>query len=206
MNASHATECRPAWEKFFGPATHQASEAMGRWTQGQVVLSLDEVCEIPLEEIADRLRIQETLSHLVVLEVAGALGGQLILIFDDENANQLVASLLHHPLVPADRWSELERSALRETGNILGSAYLNCITALTGRQMLPAPPQVFRDYVMSVVQQAVMSQALTDDRVLLARTRFRRQGADVEWNMLFIPSPELLDQLSQSLIAGGQTD
>ncbi len=187
----------PAWEAIFGPATHRASDAMSQWTNGHVVLSLDEVREVPLEEIGPMLQLEDRLSDLVLLEVVGTLGGQLILAFDDYNASHLVASLLNRPLTTPEKWGELEASALRETGNILGSAYLNSITALTGQQLMPSPPRVIRDYAMSVIQQAVLSQAVCDDRVLLARTRFLRQGAHVEWNMIFVPSPEMLQLLRQ---------
>src|SRR5690606_39430914 len=53
-------------------------------------------------------------------------------------------------------------------------------------------------YAMSVVEQAVMTQALTEDRVLLCRTRFTRLGERVEWNLIFVPSPELLQLLRET--------
>ncbi len=76
------------------------------------------------------------------------------------------------------------------------------MTSLTGRQLLPSPPTVMRDYAMSVIQQAVLSQALVDDRVLLVHTRFERHAAHVRWHMIFVPSPELLDLLTQAVGSG----
>jgi chemotaxis protein CheC len=199
MNQTTASTSHTAWETIFGPATHQASEAMGRWTSGEVELSLEEVCEIPLAELSDRLDIGDSLSSLVVMEITASPSGNLILVFDDENASLLVSSLLKRPLVPTADWGELESSALRETGNILGSAYLNSMTQISGWQMLPSPPTVLRDYAMSVIEQAVLSQAVLDDRVLLVHTRFQRHGAHVAWHMIFIPSPELLQRLTETI-------
>ena len=132
---------------------------------------------------------------MVMLAVGGAMGGQLILTFDRENACRLIGSLLNRDVELDQEWGELETSALQETGNILSSAYLNSITALTGRRFWPSPPLVTEDYAMSVVEQAVMTQAVTEDRVLLCRTRFSRLGKRVEWNVIFVPSPELLQLL-----------
>lgn len=197
MNTVSSGHERLAWGAIFGPATHRASEAMSRWTRGEILLSLDEAREVALEDVGAMLQLEDAPCNLVVMNVAGELGGQMILTFDESNASQLVASLLDRPRKDSSSWGELEVSALRETGNILGSAYLNSITALTGRQLLPSPPIVACDYPMSVIQQAVMTQALVEDRVLLARTRFSRRGAHVEWNMVFVPSPDMLQLLRQ---------
>jgi chemotaxis protein CheC len=183
------------WESIFGPATESASKAMMCWTGGDVTMSLDEVREAALEDVAATLQLEDELCTLVIVGMAGDFGGQLILTFDDGNARQLVESLLNRHVDAADAWGELERSALQETGNILGSAFLNCITARTGCRLWPAPPCVTQDYPMSMVEQAVMMQSLNDDRVLLCRTRFLRKGEHVEWNMVFVPSQELLELL-----------
>ena len=201
MSASAVNNLNNAWELIFAPAIENASSAMSAWTSGQVSLTLDEVREVAVEEVAEALELTDELSTLVMLAVGGTMGGQLILSFDRDNACRLIASLLNRDVEFDREWGVLEISALQETGNILSSAYLNAITALTGRRFWPSPPLVTEDYAMSVVEQAVMTQALTEDRVLLCRTRFSRLGERVEWNLIFVPSPELL-QLIRETAAG----
>jgi chemotaxis protein CheY-P-specific phosphatase CheC len=193
-----ASQHHLAWEAIFGPATESASKAMKCWTGGDVTMSLDDVREAALEDVAATLNLDDELRTLIVVGVAGDYGGQLILAFDDDNACQLIGSLLNRE-VDAGSWGELERSALQETGNILGSAFLNCITVITGCQLWPAPPYVTQDYPMSMVEQAVIMQSLNDDRVLLCRTRFLRRGERVEWNMVFVPSQAMLELLRTAL-------
>jgi chemotaxis protein CheC len=195
INNAHA---KRAWEQVFAPAIEKASSAMSAWTRGEVTLALDEVREAAVEDVALTLDLSDELSTLVMLAVGGDLGGQLILTFDRTNACRLIESLLGRPVDADAPRGELEVSALQETGNILGSAYLNAMTALTGRRFWPSPPLVTEDYAMSVVEQAVMSQAMTEDRVLLCRTRFSRLGQRVEWNLIFVPSPELLELLRET--------
>jgi len=190
--ANALTDVRNVWELVFAPAIEKASSAMCAWTNGEVSLALDEVREVAVEEVAETLDLTDELSTMVMLAVGGDMGGQLILTFDRDNACRLIGSLLNRDVELDQEWGELETSALQETGNILGSAYLNAITALTGRRFWPTPPMVIEDYAMSVVEQAVMTQALIEDRVLLCRTRFTRLGERVEWNLIFVPSPELL--------------
>ena len=184
-----------AWRNVFGPATENASSAMQTWTQGQLHLSLSEVRELPLEELSDALQLGDTMSVMVVLDVVGAYRGQLILQLEEDSAWRLVACLLGRPVNPLDAWGQLEMSALAETGNILASAYLNRITLLTGCRLMPAPPVVVQDYAAGILESAVIAQAIEGDEILFCRTQFHFDGAPLDWNVFFVPAPELLTLL-----------
>ncbi len=77
---------------------------------------------------------------MVVMTLDGELGGSLILMFDEVNGRQLAASLLGREAGTEPEWSELEKSALMETGNILGCAYVNALTRLIGTDLRPSAP------------------------------------------------------------------
>lgn len=188
-----------AWKSLFARATEQASRAISLWTHGDVVLSLDEVRETSLCDVAEVLQLSNELSTLVRVGVEGEYGGQLLLTFDDANAGSLISSLLNRPVASSGNWNALEQSALAETGNIIGSVYLNSMTELAGCRLWPTPPQVLRDYAMSLIEQAVMTQAVFDDRIMLCKTRFECQGKHVQWNLVFVPTPELLRLIESSL-------
>ena len=74
------------------------------------------------------------------------------------------ASLLGSEPGTAEKWSELEISALNETGNILGCAYVNAITRLINRPLIPSVPFFIQDYGASVVEQAVLDEKLREHR------------------------------------------
>ncbi len=80
--------------QLFASATHDASAAMCRWTDGLITLTLDEVREIPLEDVCSELNLGDDLLTMVVLSSQGEVGGEMILTFDEANGRQLVASLL----------------------------------------------------------------------------------------------------------------
>ena len=108
--------------ELFASATHDASAAMCRWTNGLITVTLERVREISLENISPELQIGDELLTMVVLSIDGEVGGNLILLFDDVNARQLAASLLGRGPGSEPEWSDLEKSALTETGNIFGCA------------------------------------------------------------------------------------
>jgi chemotaxis protein CheC len=177
--------------QLFASATHDASAAMCRWTDGLITLSLDEVRELPLEEACSTLNIEDELLTMVVLSLEGEIGGAMILTFDNTNGRQLVASLLGREVNDDPEWSELEKSALTETGNILGCAYMNALTRLIDTELVPSAPYFIQDYGASVLQQALMAQAADCDRVLVCRTGFHREGADLNWRVLFVPTDRM---------------
>ena len=186
---------------LFASATHDASAAMCRWTDGLITLTLDEVREIPLENAAAELGLGDELLTMIVLSLEGEIGGEMILAFDERNGRQLAASLLGRPVGADPRWSEMEKSALTETGNILGCAYLNAITRLIDRELVPSAPYFIQDFGGSVLQQALMVQALTSDRVLICRTVFHKAEAELNWRVLFVPTAPLRRAMENALHA-----
>lgn len=185
--------------QLFASATHDASAAMCRWTNGLITLSLDEVREIPLEEACTALSFGEDLLTMVVLSLRGAIGGEMILTFDDTNSRHLAAALLGRPLHTGPEWTELEKSALTETGNILGCAYMNALTRLIDTPLVPSAPYFIQDYGASVLQQALLAQATTSDRLLICRTVFRREEEELNWRVLFIPTDAMRSAMENAL-------
>jgi chemotaxis protein CheC len=174
--------------ELFASATHDASTAMCRWTNSVISLTLDEVYELPLEAACKDLEVGEELLTMVVLNLEGELGGSMVLTFKEADGRQLAASLLQAEPNAGPEWSELEQSALAETGNILGCAYVNALTRLIDRPLSPSAPYFLQDYGMSVIEQALTAQAASRDTVLICRTCFRQEGEELNWWLLFVPS------------------
>lgn len=186
--------------QLFIAATADASTAMCRWTSGLISLSLDEVREVPLEMVGQEYAHGDELLTMVVLTLEGAVGGTMILTFDEQNGRELAADLLGRaPGEPGTPWTILEQSALKETGNILGCAYLNALTRLISTELVPSPPYFIQDYGASVLEQAVLQQALDCDRATICRTTFHREGKELNWNVLFVPTIGLRHKLTQTL-------
>ena len=190
--------------ELFQSATHDASAAMCRWTGGLITVALDEVRLVPLEGIVAALEIGDDLLTMVVLSLQGEVGGTLILMFDDVNGRQLAASLLDREPDTQGPWSELEKSALAETGNILSCAYIKALSRWIGIDLIPSAPYFLQDYGASVLQQAAMAQAITSDQVLLCQIAFRRKDRQLDWRVVFIPTDQMQEAMRRSLHAGSE--
>lgn len=186
-------------KELFASATHDASAAMCRWTNGIISVTLDEVRQVPLEAVSEALAVGDAMLTMVVMTLEGELGGALIVMFDEINGRQLAASLLGREVGIEAEWSELEKSALMETGNILGCAYVNALTRLIDRDLHPSAPTFLQDFGASVLEQALMTQAVMADEVLLCEVGFHRKGGRLDWRVVFVPNPELQAALARAL-------
>ena len=191
-------------QELFASATHDASAAMCRWTDGIITVALDKVRQVALEEVAVELAVGDEPLIMVVMTLEGERGGSIILMFDELNGRQLAASLLGCEPGTEAEWSELEKSALMETGNILGCAYVNALTRLIGMDLRPSAPYFIQDFAASVLQQALMTQAAASDDLLLCDIGFHRKGDKLDWRVVFVPTPGLQELLQRSLHAAPQ--
>lgn len=186
-------------ERFFAAATHDASAAMCRWTNGLITLTFEEVREIPLADAFAELDLNEQPATMVVLTLDGEVGVRMILLFDNDDARQMAASLLGRGVSQEEEWSLLEQSALTETGNILGCAYMNTLVRLIDTELVPSPPYFIQDYAASVLEQALLAPAMTSDSVLICQTGFRREGKQLDWRVIFIPTEALREAMERAI-------
>jgi len=185
-----------SWKAIFSPAAQSASNAISRWTRGRMKLELDDAFEIGLEELQLSLPQAEVPALLVVVEIAGGFGGQLLLVFEESSAEAMVESLLGRKAKAVNEWGELEWSALRETGNIFASSFVSAIRAFAGQEvLLPTPPVILRDFVSGVVQQAILPQLMEGDALLFCQSRLTCEGEAIAFSSFFVPSPQLVETL-----------
>ena len=78
---------------------------------------------------------------------------------------------------------------------------MNALTRLIDADLVPSPPYFIQDYGASVLQQAVMTQALTSDTLLLCQIGFHRRDQQLDWRVVFVPTQGMQDALQRSLHA-----
>jgi chemotaxis protein CheC len=201
----------------FDRGAEGASQALSKWLAQEVHLAISEVELVELEQASDLLGPAESLVAACSMGLTGRLTGLILLVFDDPSGLALVDLLLQQPVGTTTDWDELAQSAVKETTNIVGCAYVNALAAhlpatggkaaaapdeaamRRGGELVPSPPSFVQDFVGSLLEFALMEQALEFDQVLLIQSEFRasRDGPNLNWTLLFIPSRESLRALAQ---------
>jgi chemotaxis protein CheC len=201
---------------IFDRGAEGASQALAKWLSQEVHLTVNEVELVELAQAAELLGPAESLVTASSMGLTGRLTGLILLVFDDHSGLTLVDLLMRQPVGTTTDWDELAQSAVNETTNIVGCAYVNALaahlpgtggrggadaTASRGGELLPTPPAFAREFAGSLLQFALMEQALELDQVLLIQSEFcaSRQGLNLNCTLLFIPSRESLHALAASL-------
>lgn len=191
---------------IFDRGAEGASLALSKWLSREVRLAISDVELVELERAGELLGPPDSLVAACVMGLTGRLSGSILLVFEDRSGLAMVDLLLHQPIGTTGSWGELEQSAAKETTNIIGCAYVNALAAhLPGGddagELVPTPPTFLHEFAGSLLEFALMEQAVERDKLLLIRSEFSG-GPDLpqlNWTLLLVPSPAALEALAASL-------
>jgi chemotaxis protein CheC len=159
--------------------------------------------ESGMAEASELLGPGDTLVASCAMGLSGVLNGQLLLVFEDRAGLATADMLLRQPIGTATTWGEMEQSAVLETMNIVGCAYVNVLAAhlpgAVGAEIVPSPPSFRHEFAASLLEFALMDQAIESDRLLLIRTEFTSAETKLDWSLLFVPGAGALRALAAAL-------
>jgi chemotaxis protein CheC len=193
-----------ALESSFHKGSAEASQALAKWIGKPSVVETDSLEQLPLEAATGALGTGGEPICFCAAEMNGLLSGELILAFDDASGMALADMLLERPPGTTDAWTEVATSAALETTNILCCSYLNSLSRSFSRggeslELLPSPPRFSHEFAESLLEFALMGQAIASDQVVLARTRFEIDQTPVNWTLLFVPDAVSMSRLRELL-------
>jgi chemotaxis protein CheC len=133
----------------------------------------------------------------VGVKLEGALEGDLLLALPERDAAALAAAL---GFPAGDAWGGMAESALLESGNIAGSAFVSAVAALVGERLLLSVPAFARGSGRECVEGLV-----THAGSIALATRFTcapREGAPAfEGLVLVMPEPARIAELVRRLLS-----
>ena len=140
---------------------------------------------------------------VVSLAMHGDLTGRTVLVLPQETAARLSAQMLPARHAGAGLDSELARSALMETGNILAGAYLNALSAFAGLLLLPSPPTLRLGRAAEVLAEGAGGTG-GGDVVVCVETEFllQQDGVRLRGYFLLLPDAPSLRALLRAVQVG----
>ena len=195
----------------FGPREVDALQELASIGCGQAITALGKLCnrrfEMDVPEAwvgAEGGAIAAFLGALgqdilaVGVKLEGKLTGDLLLALPERDAEGL-AALLGFPVGSGPgTWGGMAESALLESGNIVGSAFVSAVGTIVGEKLLLSVPTFARGSGRACVERLVAHAG----SVALA-TRFSASvedsGAALEGLILVMPEPERIAKLLSHL-------
>lgn len=178
-----------------------AATALSRLTGRRVMVSVPEVNILPLEEVGGMLGDPGEVVSAVIVRVEGDMQGRTVQVFEGPTAARLVSLLLNvrGPDFPED-FGDLERSAVKEIGNVIVGAYLNALANFTGMKISMSVPGFTIDMAAAILMTSYLNFDTEDDFVLAIGTSLGVDGVeDLNAHFLLIPDETSLNRILQAL-------
>ena len=161
-----------------GTAATALSLLVGR----TIDLSVPTALALPLVDAVDAVGPPDSVVTAVMLPIGGDLDAIVLLLFPPADAEVLCE------LLDVKAGTEVGLSALGEIGNILGSAYVGALGAMTGLQLDPTPPQSTTDLLGAIVATVLATGAEETDVALVLDSNLAVEGAECALSFMLIPS------------------
>ncbi|HEV8358457.1 MAG TPA: chemotaxis protein CheC [Gemmatimonadales bacterium] len=166
-----------------------AATALSQMTGRTIMISVPAVSVRTLESVAELVGPPDSIIAGVLMHVMGDLTGRTLVVLSEGSAHALCALLLRRPASGAG-FDEMEQSTLKESGNILCSAYMNALSDFLGMMLVPSVPALVVDQAGAVLTTAYLNFGHDRDTVFVVETSFRIEGAEEPLNGQFLLMPD----------------
>jgi len=179
-----------------------AATALSQLTNRRIMVGVPQVRVLRIDEIADMMGTGEEVVAGVVMQMLGDLTGRTVQIFPKETAERVAGILIgRNDVVFPDGFGELEQSALKEVGNILGGAYLNALSDFLGLLLLMSVPGLAMDVTAAVLKSVFLEFQEDRDYVFVVETLFNMDEVEKELHghFLLVPDEASIDVLLRAI-------
>lgn len=126
--------------------------------------------------------------------------GMLLFLVDMDSANDLV-DMLTGGMCPHDtpEYEEMKCSVLQEVGNIMGAAYINSISTLTGLVLNLSVPYLAMDMVGAILSIPIAEFGALSDTVLFIEESFMGEKRDIKSSMSLFAGSDTVNTIMRRL-------
>jgi chemotaxis protein CheC len=176
-----------------------AASALSQLVGGRKVqIDVPRVMVTEVDQMSALVGGQDARVVAAVLGMEGELQGQLLLILPENDAHLLASLLLNQPSRGA--LTDVERSAIGEAANIVASACLNAMSALTGLRLLPSTPTLSQESASEVMDEAMEHTATQAGLLVVLEARFfTASNPLIGGQLLVLPERASLKKLLERL-------
>jgi chemotaxis protein CheC len=168
-----------------------AATALSQMTNRKIMITVPRVNVRPLEEACDIVGTPGEVIAAVLMHMMGDLTGRALLMFPQAAARTICDFLLRRSMGTTQDFGDMEKSALKEAGNILASAYLNALSDFMGMMLVPSVPSLTIDLSGAILSSAHLNFGHDRDYAFCVETSFRVEGTDESLGGHFLLLPDI---------------
>lgn len=127
--------------------------------------------------------------------ILGQGSGWILLLFPLPTIYRLLQLLMGTPANPRDL-TAMERSAVREVGNLLASSFLSELGDLVGRRLMPSAPAIYFEQISCVVRELLASLHALGAEVLVIQARLEDPEGGIQGRFFVVPEVGTLEPIA----------
>lgn len=167
-----------------------AATALSQMVDCRVMISVPKITVASLENLPNIHGNAEDDVAAVLMHMLGDLTGRTLLLLPKDNAQLLCDLLLRQEPGTTKSFEELQRSALKEAGNILAGAHMGALSDFMGMMLLPSVPSLVVDRAGVVLTTGQLGIGRSQDCVFCVETDFSFEQADQNLKGHFLLFPD----------------
>lgn len=190
-----------ALREMFNIGIGRASASLGRMVDDELLLSVPRLAFLSRKAVVDEIDHRAGAQHVAAVRQSfeGALQGEAILLYPEENSLTLLKALLGQE-TPLEGLTELERDSLMEVGNILLNACLGAITNMLEVEIVCSLPEYQRGKCASVLERTGSGAPVHDDeKLIFLIVDFLTRGSAVKGYVVLLLDIQALTDLKREL-------
>lgn len=179
-----------------GNATTALSVLLG----SRLEMELPIVKVLDFDEISNLVGGADVVIAAVLTRFTGDVNGMTLFIMELEEAKNLASAMLNKDKAYiSDEFEHMDRSALKEVGNILMSSYVGSIGTLTGLDIRTNPPEICVDMTGAVLSQPLTVLGQIGDQALIIDSKLSDNDRLINGFILFVADEASFDNIFNSL-------
>lgn len=167
-----------------------AATALSQMIERRVMISVPRITVLSLENLPTIHGDAEDEVAAVLMHMLGDLTGRTIFLLPKDNAFLLCDLLLRKEPGATQTFEELERSALKEAGNILAGAHMGALSDFMSMMLLPSVPTLVVERAGAVLTTTQLGFGRNHDCVFCVETEFDFEQAERSLKGHFLLFPD----------------
>jgi chemotaxis protein CheC len=180
-----------------------ATTALSVLLDSKLTMDTPVVKVLDFDDIADMVGGADVVVATVLTRFTGEVNGMTLFILELEEAKNLSATMLHKSYgEDFKEFDYMDRSTLKEVGNILMSSYISSIGTLTGLSIKTNPPEICVDMVGAILSLPISVLGQVGDKALIIDSRFMDDNRPIDGFIMFVADDESFSNMFEALGIG----
>ena len=168
-----------------------ASTALSNLLDRKVSMAIPKVMMVELSKLSDLIGGPEEPIVGILVTLEGSIKGMMMFAMTQASARRL-ANLVIGEDTESMHFADMDKSALKEIGNIIAGSYLNALSQMTNLTLTPSVPYLSVDMAASILSVPAIQFGMVSDKALLIKT-------DIDGYFIMIPDLQSYEKIIDKL-------